>query len=468
MAVRRVALTVFMIFTLVFLAHTWESQLKLDAMTYAALAKNILSTGDWQTLHYTRDYFPDFYQHPPLAIWLQALIFRSLGISEATARILPALLGLGTVAVVFAWARRLGGAWLALIAPFILLSSGRYVKWATDFYLDGPLAFWLVLSAWLFLKSDDARGGRARWVWAALAGVACSGALLTKGIAGLAAPLMILTYVSLPSLADRRFGRAALTFIAGAVPIVIWLKVFGGAEFVTHYWAESVAYRVGDATVSSRLAPWTLLLRTWWPWLPFFVWGSFRALPAIFNRDIESRWLRMALIGAYAIPVAFTFSGHALDHYLVPFFPFAALVTASVFRHVPESMQSRFHELTRYSVVAIAFILATLPISLHLERRPGVKDFIRNADAACTGAREFTALGNTGMDNAEAHAQLAWLSSREVSFFKSFSEIPDTLKLDRLIITGLDFPTPAGFQVERSDAHSKLKALSPNGPALCH
>ncbi len=472
MSTRRAGLTVFLLFLLVFLGHSWEAELKLDAMTYAALAKNILRTGDWRTLHYTADAYADFYQHPPLVMWMQATVFRLLGMSDLIARILPALCGLGTVALTFAWARRLGGAWMGFAAGLILLSSARYVKYATDFFLDGPLALWLMLGGWLFLTSDDessSASARGRGARAALAGVAGAAAILSKGMVGLAAPLAILTYCALPSGATDRWRRAAIAVVTCFALVGVWIVGFGGAEFIARYWAESVAYRVsGGVTWQSRLETWETLLRTWWPWLPFFAFGAVRAVPAVLRADAESRWIRMAMISAFAIPTAFTVTGHALDHYLVPFFPFAAVIAAWPLTRVPPLLQNRLHDGVRAVTIALAFALATLPVKLHWQRRPDFQRFLRELEADCPRAREFALHGSAGPHRWEALAQLAWLTTREARFFGHLDDAAGSAPRNRLIILARSEELPAGYEIERDDRHAGLAAISPRGADLCN
>lgn len=51
-----------------------------DGLTYAAIARNLTEDGgSWFQLHYSESLIPDFYGHPPLWIWIEALYFRFVG-----------------------------------------------------------------------------------------------------------------------------------------------------------------------------------------------------------------------------------------------------------------------------------------------------------------------------------------------------------------------------------------------------
>ena len=91
---------------LVFFAQTKDFKLLVDGLTYAALSKNILKTGDWKTLHYGLEQYSNFYQHPPLAMWIQALVYRVFGFSEAISRYFPSLCALGTLLCVFSYVKK--------------------------------------------------------------------------------------------------------------------------------------------------------------------------------------------------------------------------------------------------------------------------------------------------------------------------------------------------------------------------
>ena len=52
-----------------------------DEAIYAQVAKEMVSSGDWITPHWNQQ---EFFQKPPLLIWLTALLFKVFGISEFT------------------------------------------------------------------------------------------------------------------------------------------------------------------------------------------------------------------------------------------------------------------------------------------------------------------------------------------------------------------------------------------------
>src|SRR5438445_11329964 len=66
-----------------------------DEAWHAEVAREILTTGDWLTLHYRGNVY---FNKPPLTFWLRAVAFRLLGVSDAAARLPGA--GMAWVSVV--------------------------------------------------------------------------------------------------------------------------------------------------------------------------------------------------------------------------------------------------------------------------------------------------------------------------------------------------------------------------------
>lgn len=69
-----------------------------DDAFYAQKAKEILATGDWFTMHY--NHIPAF-ENPPFFMWLVALSFKIFGINEYAARFPSALMGVGSVILLY-------------------------------------------------------------------------------------------------------------------------------------------------------------------------------------------------------------------------------------------------------------------------------------------------------------------------------------------------------------------------------
>lgn len=458
------------LWALVFLGHSWEAGLKMDAMTYASVAKKILVTGDWKTLHYTDSAYADFYQHPPLVFWLQALVFKALGVSEMATRVIPALAGLGTLAGILIWGTIAGSPWLGFFGCLVLLTSIRYVKFASDFFLDGPLAFFLVWGSLFVIQAVRARASGRALAYGAGFGLCLAAAFMTKGMVALSLPLAGVIWLAFgrkpPGLVGGWLGRAlgagSLGTLIAVACVGLWVWIGGGDAFLREYWAQSVSGRLsGD----SHFKPLMALLKTYWPWLPLFALGligNFRSFAAIHS---------LVILGA------FCYIGHYLDHYLVPFYPMAALVSASSIAGWLESRPRAQERLLRFSfgaAVVLAVVLATLPVRLHSVRGEPLRSLLLSSRVVCQEPREYW-ITSKAQERWMALAVTLWTTSSEARAVEGIpAEHPPS---DVLLIAAGDEQIPGGhaedshgdsaWSVVSAIRHPVLKLLQPVDSGLC-
>jgi len=310
----------------------------MDSMTYGVLAKNILRSGDWLTLHYTKQAYADFFQHPPLAIWYLAVVFRWFGVSNMTLKWASASFFVGTAWVVGAWAYSF---WqprenltfqersvTALIAVLILLTSARYLKPAAHYLLDSPLAFFLIFSGFLFHHAIGVGSREVRFGLSLISGLSASFAILTKGLPAFVLPVFILGI----SVLSRTFRRGVFGFLIGlALPLGLFLASASGQIFIQNYWSQSVAGRVGGSLpIEMHLAPLVNLAKTWWPWLPVWLFSWWVGWKRI-RLEGDGVKLILPMLIPLGLVLGFALNGRFLEHYLVPFYPFAAVSIAALF-----------------------------------------------------------------------------------------------------------------------------------------
>ncbi len=293
----------------------------MDAMTYVGLARHIIQSGDWSTLHYTQQAYSNFYQHPPLAIWLLALGFKLTGvINELTAKIFPYLFALATLYLTYLWSKKITkSAWSGFLAAFILLSSTRYIKFAPMPMLDGFLTLWFVLGGFVLLVLVTEKNFPQ--LYGFVLGLAMSLGFLTKGM-----PILALVAISLGMALWYRSYRWVLPAALGAIlPLLLWIIFCDGGHYLQHYWVESVRNRLGGThLLHDLLEPWRILARGYWPWLPFY------GMAALAQGRSASIAERLAFLMGLCIMGGYGIVGNFLEHYLVPFFPFAAITTSTL------------------------------------------------------------------------------------------------------------------------------------------
>lgn len=169
---------------------------------------------------------------PPASIWLMALSGRIFGFSSWSMLIPQALLGVGTVALVWAAVRRWSGDVAGLVAGTLVTLTPVAALMFRFNNPDALLVFLMTLAAYFVVRAIETERARTALRWLLLAGVALGFAFLTKMLQGL---------IVLPAF--------ALAYL-----------VAGRARWWTRIWHLLAA---GGALVVS--AGWYVLLVALWP-----------------------------------------------------------------------------------------------------------------------------------------------------------------------------------------------------------
>ncbi len=158
-----------------------------------------------------------YYHKPPLVYWLVMASYRVLGVSDAAARLVPALAAVLLVLLTYAWGRSVADAWTALVAALVLCLSGRFVYLGRMLVLDGVLALWVTAA----LAAAQQALVRWRWRWWLLAAVCVGLGLLTKGPVALALVLPPVAFFCRLRQNDGigRLVLRLLVFVAVAVAV---------------------------------------------------------------------------------------------------------------------------------------------------------------------------------------------------------------------------------------------------------
>lgn len=322
-----------------------------DEPRYAQVAREMFERGDWITPTLGGH---NWFEKPALLYWLEIASFNVFGVSEWSARIGPALFGLGTVASLWVIGRSFAETkdqrpktefanWLALIAAstlgILVFSRGASFDITVTFPLTAALASF-------FVFDDKTRNtGKNAYFQLVLFHVFIGLALLAKGLIGILFPYAIVTFYYL--LSRRVPGRALMisliwgTLLAVAVASVWYLPMYlrHGWEFIDEFFVQHHFQRF---TSNKYKHPqpfyfffWVLPLMTL-PWMPFFlaaVWGNFKALIRRAQQPSQSvigpSPLLVFSIAWLTVPlVFFSFSGSKLPGYILPAVPPAIVIAA--------------------------------------------------------------------------------------------------------------------------------------------
>jgi 4-amino-4-deoxy-L-arabinose transferase-like glycosyltransferase len=300
-----------------------------DEPRYARISEEMADSGDWVT---PRLLDRPWLEKPPLLFWMQAGMFRLLGVGEAQARLPVALAAvLASLALAFLLARIAGSA-AGFLVFLILQTSVLYVLFGRSGSTDMPLtAFLTAALVFAYLAQHE----RSHW-WSLAAGGALGVAVLAKG------PVALLLFGAILfgwcflvdripwSLGQVSLGGAAL--LATAVPWFWQVWLANGENFVLTFWVNHHLARYATDLHHHSQPVWfyvPILIAGCFPWV-FFLWSSARSTWRMRREtDDPERNLKFLLWLWALIPLGFfSLSGSKLAGYILPSVPPIAALAA--------------------------------------------------------------------------------------------------------------------------------------------
>ena len=351
----------------------------MDGLIYTSVASNMAEgVGSFWHPVYTATQFPDFYEHPPLMMWLLSLWFRLFGTGMMAAKAYSVSVLLLTAALMMGvWKQlgfKLGLGWL----PLLMLTLIPDVALAAhNNYLESTMTLFVLASVWLVLRGKGVG-------WHALAGLMLAAAFLTKGPTGLF-PL------ALPALlwlfGERRgFGQAAagtLAMAAGlAAPMaLLWFCVPDAQEFLRKYF-ENQVIGGSQTLVTSR----TYIVKTLFSHTAVVLVVALAAV--LFGilrksapwRPTRDSWRRFGLLFALALcgTLPMMVSTKQRAFYLLTVFPFVALAVAALLEPLVRYYEKQLQRPAMTIVTVVVLVAAVVTNALYYGK-PG-RDKVMLAD----------------------------------------------------------------------------------------
>lgn len=344
-----------------------------DEPRYAQVAREMWLAGDWITP--TLGGF-NWFEKPALLYWLQIAAYSLFGVSEFSARLGPALFGLGTVLSLNIFGRIVekkydlpaAANWITIIAASSigLLTFSRGASF--DIIITFPLTAAMV-SFFAFDQGEDRRVFPL-FLFYFFIGVA----LLAKGLIGGVFPL---TSVALYFLIARKspskhflfslfWGAIVAIVVASAWYLPMYLR--HGWEFIDQFFVQHHLQRFASNKYNHPqpfyFFLWVLPLMTV-PWLPI--------LAASLAADARKRSFSNAQLFAFSwliVPlVFFSFSGSKLPGYILPSLPPTMILIGLYARHL-----AKRGRVWRVAIASTAIIMLAGVVVATLTVVPGFAD----------------------------------------------------------------------------------------------
>ena len=299
-----------------------------DEGMHAAMARNMVVTGDWVTPTFNGE---GFYDKPALFNWLGAASFELLGFTELAARLPSAVLGFACVLLTYLLGKKMFGSSVGFLGGLILATSGLFMVLSRAVQYDIVLCFFTTLSLFFFYSGVVDEKHRRRYFL--LFYVATAFAVLAKGPLGLVIPALVVGPYLLLSrrlglLREMQLGWGVLIVAAVASPWYILMAVRND-DYLAHFFlGQNLGYFLSAESRHPEPFYFYLLVLPGllFPWTAFLPLAIYRPL-----RDPQSRTkdpIRFLLIWVIVIFVFFSLAVSKLETYLLPLFPAVALLIA--------------------------------------------------------------------------------------------------------------------------------------------
>ena len=298
-----------------------------DEAIYAEVAKEILQSRDWLTLHWQG---ADWLEKPPLTFWIMAGLYRLFGANEFSARAVSALAGVGVAAVIYGIGKLQRGPVCGLIAALILLTTFQFVQMSRLVNTDVLLLFFIYLAIYGYLR---VRHGDRRWWY--VVSVSCALGFMVKSFAILFAPAAI----AFALVVDRQVNETLranqfwFSILIGLAVIVPWHAVMVylyGSTFVDEYFYYHVWSRTLTALEGHKVPYWFYFHEIWEKIHP---WWTIAPLALIFNVWQVKRGKVSVVILALSVFVFvfYTLAQTKSTSYVLPVYPALAVLISDMF-----------------------------------------------------------------------------------------------------------------------------------------
>jgi hypothetical protein len=319
-----------------------------DEAIYANISKNMVLSGDYVVEHW----WPDsvWYEKPPLAMWLMAGSFNLFGVNEFAARLPSALLGLGTVLLVYFWGTQMFNKTTGFIAGLSLITTFNFLYYSRTSMLDVISTFFITLALYTFWHYKE---NSKNWWNFVISAVATGLAVMTKGVTGFV-PLAVIGFYQLYLLLTRQERltvKMVLTYLGyvflSALVFMPW-HVLDRATSSIEGKGQPFFWYVVVMKVSMRI--WFVAL------IPALVY----LIKKVFKKSNKHVFLA---IGFAFIFILFSSSVSKLKWYIMPIYPFASLIVAYFIERAYAFISKKF-KFTDSAVLKALFVYLLLFVSL--------------------------------------------------------------------------------------------------------
>ena len=358
-----------------------------DEAVYANISRELLKSNNWLVL---RSQGNPWFEKPPLYMWLTAIFYKVLGVSEFSTRITSSLFGIATVLLLYIFVRNKHSLEAGILASLILLAAPHFLHFAKMGMLDVSYTFFMIMMIYLFWR------GQERPICLFFSGAVMFAGYLVKGPAIFLALFIILVYAlftkQLRMIAKPQFILGIL--FSGAM-IFFWhygQYLLAGPESLKKFFGYHVFERSTQAleghtggwnfyqkAVFNKNKPWSVLF---YLSLLYTLWAALR------KRDKSAILICVWVVSAYAL---YSLVKTKLHWYIIPIYPALAFSSALFL----EKLLKKNMFIVFLSIILAGMLLQTqLSWSFKLDLNPSVKNVSSIAKKLYQGGSDIYQFGS--------------------------------------------------------------------------
>jgi 4-amino-4-deoxy-L-arabinose transferase-like glycosyltransferase len=337
-----------------------------DGYLYAALGKNAVLKGNWLVPFLSDTNYPVFAEHPPFVFILEGLFFWLTGFDFFQARLFSGLWGLLLLAMLGKFSERYIGKGAGFFAGIVFLLVPFIIKKVRFPNLDIPLTFFILASVYFFIRAYE----DSRWRDWLLCGVFFGLGLLTKGPPALFLPLSFLLYFIFKKDTSILMSlKPWLGLSLGIIIFLVWpmaLNFNGQSEVFWMWWQRQITGTIVEGRETKELNVFTYFidLLKIMP-LHLLLLGFLIKAKKI---NFKNNAVLLSTIFMVVYLAAISLMKFKYSHYLLPIFPFGALILSSLSSSMSELYHRRF-QLIMYAVGALILVASlVLPFGKEIKR----------------------------------------------------------------------------------------------------
>ena len=361
----------------------------MDGLIYTSVASNMAEgVGAFWHPVYMATQFPDFYEHPPLMMWLLSLWFRLFGTGMMAAKAYSVAVLLLTAALMVGVWKQLGFKTSLGWLPLLMLTLIPDVALAAhNNYLEGTMTLFVLASVWLVLRGEGVG-------WHLLAGLMLAAAFLTKGPTGLfplALPALLWLFGERKGFGQTATGTLAMAAGLAAPMALLWFCVPDAQEFLRKYF-ENQVIGGSQTLVTSR----TYIVKTLFSHTAVVLVVALAAV--LFGilrksapwRPTRDSWRRFGLLFALALcgTLPMMVSTKQRAFYLLTVFPFVALAVAALLEPLARHMEKQLQRPAMIVATVAVLLAAVIANALHWQKPGRDKEMLTDMDLIAPALQE--------------------------------------------------------------------------------